>query len=78
MGIFDVGMYNIDRNVIFMPKYLATQLLNKDQNYISHLEIFVRDIDYVNQTAYEINENFGDIHKKYILGSLCTRNYLML
>ena len=20
-GIFDVGMYNIDRNVIFMPKY---------------------------------------------------------
>ena len=28
---------------------------------ISHLEIFVHDIDYVNQTAYEINENFSDI-----------------
>ena len=70
VGIFDVGMYNIDRNVIFMPKYLATKLLNKDQNYISHLEIFVRDIDYVNETAYEINENFGDIHKIYTWESM--------
>ena len=70
-------MYNIDRNVVFMPKYLATQLLNKDQNYISHLEIFVHDIDYVNQTAYEINENFSDIQKIYTW-ELCTRNYLML
>ncbi len=70
VGIFDVGMYNIDRNVIFMPKYLATKLLNKDQNYISHLEIFVRDIDYVNQTAYEINENFGEIHKIYTWESM--------
>lgn len=70
VGIFDVGMYNIDRNVIFMPKYLATQLLNKDQNYISHLEIFVHDIDYVNQTAYEINENFSDIQKIYTWESM--------
>ena len=70
VGIFDVGMYNIDRNVIFMPKYLATRLLNKDQNYISHLEIFVRDIDYVNQTAYEINQNFGDINKIYTWESM--------
>ena len=70
VGIFDVGMYNIDRNVIFMPKYLATKLLNKDQNYISHLEIFVSDIDYVNQTAYEINENFGEIHKIYTWESM--------
>ena len=65
-----VGMYNIDRNVIFMPKYLATQLLNKDQNYISHLEIFVNDINYVNQTAYEINENFSYIHKIYTWESM--------
>ena len=70
VGIFDVGMYNIDRNVIFMPKYLATKLLNKDQNYISHLEIFVSDIDYVNQTAYEINKNFGEIHKIYTWESM--------
>ena len=70
VGIFDVGMYNIDRNVIFMPKYLATQLLNKDKDYISHLEIFVRDIDYVNQTAYEINKNLDDIHKIYTWESM--------
>ncbi len=70
VGIFDVGMYNIDRNVIFMPKYLATKLLNKDQNYISHLEIFVRDLDHVNQIAYEINENFGQIHKIYTWESM--------
>ena len=53
-----------------MPKYLATQLLNKDQNYISHLEIFVHDINYVNQTAYEINENFSYIHKIYTWESM--------
>ena len=69
-GVFEVGMYNIDRNVIFMPKKLATKLLNKDKNYISHLEIFVRDIDYVNQTANEISENFGDIHKIYTWESM--------
>ena len=70
VGIFDVGMYNIDRNIIFMPKYLATKLLNKDQNYISHLEIFVRDIEYVNQTAYEITENFDGIHRIYTWESM--------
>ena len=70
VGVFDVGMYNIDRNVIFMPKFLATKLLNKDQNYISHLEIFVHDIEHVNQTAYEINENFGDTHKIYTWESM--------
>ena len=70
VGVFDVGMYNIDRNVIFMPKYLATRLLNKDQNYISHLEIFARDIDQVNQIAYEINKNFGDIQKIYTWESM--------
>ena len=70
VGVFDVGMYNIDRNIIFMPKYLATRLSNKDPNYISHLEIFARDIDQVNQIAYEINKNFGDIHKIYTWESM--------
>ena len=69
-GIFDVGMYNIDRNVIFMPKNLATQLLNKDENYLSHLEIFVQDIDYVNQTAYEIDKNLESNHKAYTWESM--------
>ncbi len=70
VGIFDVGMYNIDRNVIFMPKELAAYLLKKDQNYLSHLEIFVRDIDYVNQTAYEINQILGNNHTIYTWESM--------
>ena len=69
-GIFDVGMYNIDRNVIFMPKKLAIKLLNKDQKFLSHLEIFVRDISNIDQTIYEINKNIGDIHKIYTWESM--------
>ncbi len=69
-GIFDVGMYNIDRNVIFMPKKLAIKLLNKDQKFLSHLEIFIRDISNIDQTIYEINKNIGDIHKIYTWESM--------
>ena len=65
VGIFDVGMYNFDRNVIFMSKTLATQLMNKDNNYVSHLEIFLRNMDNVNQTAFEISEIIGSSHKVY-------------
>ena len=70
VGIFDVGMYNIDRNVIFMPKNVAIKLLNEEQNYLSHLEIFVSDIEYVNQTAHEIGENLGTTNKIYTWESM--------
>ena len=70
VGIFDVGMYNIDRNVIFVSRDLATQLLNKDKNYLSHLEVFVHDIKYVNQTAIEINKVLQGIHKIYTWESM--------
>ena len=65
IAIFDVGMYNFDRNVIFMPKNLALQLLNKDENYVGQLEIFVNEIDYVNQAAFEISQILGNGHKIY-------------
>ncbi len=64
-GIFDVGMYNIDRNIIFMPKILVTNLLNKDQSYLSHLEIFIDKIEDVNETAYKINLAVESAHKTF-------------
>ena len=70
VGIFDVGMYNFDRNVIFMPKILASKLLNQDEGYISHLEIFVSEINDVNKTAYEINQTLEGDHKIYTWESL--------
>ncbi len=70
VGIFDVGMYNFDRNVIFMPKILASKLLNQDEGYISHLEIFVSEINNVNKTAYEINQTLEGDHKIYTWESL--------
>tara|TARA_B100000886_G_scaffold336492_1_gene295394 strand:- start:634 stop:1581 length:948 start_codon:yes stop_codon:yes gene_type:complete len=65
VGIFDVGMYDFDRNVIFISKDLVAQLLNKDQHYLSHLEIFIRDINYANQVAYEISQFLESEHKIY-------------
>ena len=64
-GIFDVGMYNIDRNIIFMPKTLATNLLNEDQSFLSHLEIFIDKIEDVNDTAYKISQSIESDHKTF-------------
>ena len=64
-GIFDVGMYNFDRNIIFIPKDFAVKLLNKDKNYLSHLEVFIQDIELVNETAEKINKKIGSEHRTY-------------
>ncbi len=53
-AIFEVGMYNFDRNVIFMPKGVTTALLNKNEDYFSHLEIFIQDIDNIKETKNKI------------------------
>lgn len=58
-------MYNIDRNIIFMPKTLATNLLNEDQSFLSHLEIFIDKIEDVNETAYKINQTIKSEHKTF-------------
>ena len=64
VAVFEVGMYNFDRNIIFMPRVLASSLINKEKEYLSHLEVFVQDIYHVNETASKINlflDNSGRI-----------------
>ena len=36
-GIFDVGMYNFDRNIAFIPKELSTRLIGKNIDYASRI-----------------------------------------
>ena len=64
-GIFEVGMYNIDRNIIFMPKATATNLLNEDQSFLSHLEIFNDKIEGVNEASYKISQTVESDHKTF-------------
>ena len=43
IGIFDVGMYNYDRNIAFIPRETSSKLINKELDYLSQLEIFFLD-----------------------------------
>ena len=40
VGIFDVGMYDYDRGIIFIPRVQATSLLNSERE-VTQLEIFL-------------------------------------
>ena len=42
VGIFDVGMYDYDRGIIFIPRIQATSLLNSERE-VTQLEIFFID-----------------------------------
>lgn len=47
-GIFDVGMYEYNRGIVFMPLPLA-QTLYEIEDRVSHLEIFAKDITYISE-----------------------------
>ena len=55
-GIFDVGMYNFDRNIAFIPKEVSTRLIGKDLDYASHIEIFLTDLKHLDAAVYDINK----------------------
>ena len=66
IGIFDVGMYNYDRNIAFIPRKTSSMLLNKELDYLSQLEIFLNDKSKINITTKSILaalDNKGSVYK---------------
>ncbi len=55
VGIFDVGMYNFDRNIAFIPRPVATKLINKESNYLSQVEVFLDNKNNLQSTALNIS-----------------------
>lgn len=60
IGIFDVGMYNYDRNIAFIPRKTSSKLLNKELGYLSQLEIFLNDKSQIDITSKKILDTLGD------------------
>jgi lipoprotein-releasing system permease protein len=66
IGIFDVGMYNYDRNIAFIPRETSSNLLNKELGYLSQLEIFLNDkskIDITTKKVLVALEGRGNVYK---------------
>ena len=55
VGIFDVGMYNFDRNIAFIPRPVSTKLINKESNYLSQVEVFLENKNDLQSTALNIS-----------------------
>ena len=55
VGIFDVGMYDYDRSIIFMPRFEATSLVKSDRN-VSQLEIFLINNYNLESSLLDISE----------------------
>lgn len=61
-AIYEIGMNDYDKNVIFMP--LATsQSFFKMQNNISNIEIFVDDVEYSRGVAQLLQQRLGEGYK---------------
>ncbi len=60
VAIFDVGMYNYDRNIAFIPRDTSLSLLNKKEDYISQLEIFLEDKKKITETVNTISQIVND------------------
>ncbi len=63
IGIFDVGMYEFDKNILFMPRTQA-QILTNGNREISHLEIFFINNDLTNETTqniFNLIKNYGTV-----------------
>ena len=60
VAIFDVGMYNYDRNIAFIPRNISAKLSNKNLNYISQIEIFLTEISTLKSTEQKISNLFGE------------------
>ena len=68
-AFFDVGMYDYDRNVVFLPRYEASNLLqiNKD---VTQLEIFFIEKYNLENAINHVNVIVGDSGKIYSWKSL--------
>ena len=53
VGIFDVGMYQFDRNISFLPRQEVINISNRN-NEMSHLEIFFINNNITNDTTKNI------------------------
>jgi len=58
-GIFQVGMNDYDKNVVFMP-LLTAQNLFKLPDQISHIEVFSSHIDLTSHLTYVIQKALGN------------------
>jgi lipoprotein-releasing system permease protein len=58
-GIFQVGMHDYDKNVVFMP-LVTSQHLFKLPDQISHIEIFSTHVELASQLAYVIQQTLGN------------------
>lgn len=58
-GVFQVGMHDYDKNVVFMPLSTAQNLF-KLPDQISHIEIFSTHIELAPQLAYVVQQTLGN------------------
>ncbi len=56
VGFFDIGMYEYDTSLIFMPINLLQKFLN-NQNRVDHYELIADDFDNLNLIKTEIEKN---------------------
>ncbi len=59
IGIFDVGMYEFDRNILFMPRAEVKNLTNSNRD-ISHLEVFFMKNNLTKETTKNIFQIIKD------------------
>ena len=64
VGIFDVGMYEYDRTVAFMPRNAAVNL-NNSTKLVSQLEVFFNDGEKVDETTLNIIKILGNEGKVF-------------
>tara|TARA_B100000963_G_scaffold361162_1_gene395193 strand:+ start:2794 stop:4038 length:1245 start_codon:yes stop_codon:yes gene_type:complete len=63
-GIFDIGMYDYDRNIIFMPRNIATFIDSANRN-ASQLEIFLSKNNNLRKVSLEIQSILNQQGKVY-------------
>ena len=69
VGIFDVGMYDYDRGVIFIPRTEGASLVRSD-NDISKLEIFLIDGAFFKASINAVSKLVGDNGKVFTWKSI--------
>ncbi len=58
-GVFEVGMHDYDKNVVFMPLD-TSQSLFKLPDQISHIEIFSKHLELASQLTYVVQKTLGN------------------
>jgi lipoprotein-releasing system permease protein len=57
-GIFEIGMNEFDKNIIFMP-LSAAQSFFKEHNHITHIEVFAKKPELTNQIVKDLQQKLG-------------------